>query len=96
MARDDMAPVTAPIATPPAATSPTRRLFRRVADRTALRLGRAVLAAFLCSPLLAGAPAGESGSADVGEDALDAVDVINNQSLPHELSIGQYRDMELF
>ncbi|MCZ8061571.1 hypothetical protein [Silanimonas sp.] len=35
----------------------------------------AVLAAFLCSPLLAGAPAGESGSPDVGEDALDAVDV---------------------
>ncbi len=25
-----------------------------------------------------------------------AVDVINNQSLPHELSIGMYRDMELF
>jgi hypothetical protein len=25
-----------------------------------------------------------------------AVDVINNQSLPHELSIGEYRDMEMF
>ena len=44
MAHDDMAPVTAHIATPPATTSPTRRPFRRVADRTALRLGRAVLA----------------------------------------------------